>query len=346
MNGCGVAVVSVTRGGFVESVHRVHVAVADASGGLLAAAGDPQRFAFWRSSAKPLQALCLVESGAADAFGLESADLAIACGSHTGTAAHVAAARHLLARAGRVPADLECGPHPPEDPAAAAALSAQGLPPQPLHNNCSGKHAGMIASCVHADWPVAGYLAPEHPLQRWIRAAVVDVTGVEPVGGVDGCGVPTFGLPLAAMAVAYARLASGTGLPAGRAAAADRLAAAMAANPEAVAGPGHANTLLLALHGGGLLTKGGAEGVWCAGLRGAGAGLGIALKVEDGAGRAAVPVLCAVLDALRLPGGGDPRLEGLRRPELRNTRGSMVGGLVVELPEGFAATRQGTAGQP
>ena len=338
------AQVAVTRGGAVESVHRVHVVVADASGGVRAVAGDPEHFAFWRSSAKPVQALCLVESGAADAFGLEAADLAIACGSHTGTAAHVAAARHLLARAGRGPTDLACGPHPPEDAAAAAALCAQGLAPQPLHNNCSGKHAGMIACCVHAGWPVAGYLCPDHPLQRWIRAAVVDVTGVEPVAGVDGCGVPTFGLPLAAMAVAYARLASGTELQAGRAAAAHRLAASMAAHPEAVAGPGHANTLLLALHGDRLLTKGGAEGVWCAGLRGPGAGLGVALKVEDGAGRATVPVLCAVLAALGLPGGDDPRLAGLSRPELRNTLGDVVGTLVVGLPAGFGAARQGTAG--
>ncbi len=344
MNGDGVARVVVTRGSAAESVHRVHIVVADAAGAVRAAAGDPRHFAFWRSAAKPVQALCLVESGAADAFDLEAADLAIACGSHTGTPAHVAAARRLLGRAGREPADLACGPHAPEDAAAAAALSALGLAPQPLHNNCSGKHAGMIAACVHAGWPIAGYRSPGHPLQRWIQAAVRDVTGVEPVVGVDGCGVPTFGMPLAAMAVAYARLASGTGLTARRAAAAGRLGDAMAAHPEAVAGPGYANTLLLALHGDRLLTKGGAEGVWCAGLRGPGSGLGIALKVEDGAGRASVPALCAVLSALDLPGGGDPRLAGVGRPELRNTLGEVVGILEADLPAGFAAARQGTAG--
>ncbi len=339
------ATVGVTRSGWLESEHRVHVAVCSAAGELVAWAGDPWRFAFWRSSAKPVQALPLVESGAADALGLESAHLAIACASHRGAAEHTAAAAGLLARAGLDPAQLRCGIHAPEDGRAAADLVRRGQEPVRLHNNCSGKHAGMLAVAVHRGWPLETYLDPEHPLQREIADVVAACAGARPVLGTDGCGVPTFGLPLAGMATAFARLGSGTGLEPGRARAAERLAAAMAAHPRLISGEGHVNTELLARHGSRLIAKGGAEGVWCVGLREAGPGLGIAVKVEDGSGRAPGAAMLTVLAALGLPGGDDPALETHRRPPVLNTLGQRVGEISVRLPQGFGP-RQGASGRP
>ena len=328
--------VAVTRGGIRESLHRVHVAVADARGRIRASAGDPYLITFLRSSAKPLQALPLVESGAADAFGLGESELAIACASHAGGAVHTAAATALLRKAGLTPAALRCGIHAPEDREAAEALAGQA--PVRLHNNCSGKHAGMLAVCVHRGWDPATYLDPEHPLQAEIRALVTAVAGATPVIGTDGCGVPTFGLPLAAMATAFARLGSGETLPAGRAAAAVRLAAAMAAHPELVSGPGHFNTEFLRRHGAAWMLKGGAEGLWCGALRGPG-GLGLAVKAEDGSGRGSTPAFLAVLEALGLPGGSDPALADHRRPVVRNTLGAAVGWVEVVSPPAWPPLR-------
>ena len=338
---CPPALVTVTRGDIPESVHRVHVAVTDAAGRVRASAGDAGLVAFLRSSAKPLQALPLVESGAAAAFGLGSEELAIACASHAGMEMHTRAVASLLSRSGCSPADLECGVHPPLDPARHAALIAAGEAPQRIHNNCSGKHAGMLAVCRHLGLPTAGYLHSDHPLQQMITRIMTDMAGVQPILGVDGCGVPTFGLPLAAMATAYARLGSGAGLPPARAAAARRLAAAMAAHPALVSGPGHVNTDLLVVAGSRLLCKGGAEGVWCMALRAAGSGLGIGLKVEDGAGQAAEAAAIAILVALGLDGVAQAPIARYAHRAVRNTLGAAVGEWRVALPGSFCADLQG-----
>jgi L-asparaginase II len=331
--GAPVAVL-VTRGTVVEAVHRVHVAVVDGAGRLVAAAGEPRRVAFLRSAAKPIQALPLVATGAADAFGLEPEELAVATGSHVAAREHVEAVRRLLAKAGLDEGALRCGPEVPRDPDVAAELARAGRAAAPVHHNCSGKHAGMLATARHQGWPLA-YLDAEHPLQSLVRRLVQRLTGEAPVLAADGCGVPTFAVTLAGMARAYARLASGWGLEPELAAAARRLAEAMAAAPRLVSGEGTPNTLLLARQGARWLTKGGAEGVWCLGLRASGGpGLGVAAKVEDGAGRAAVPALLAVLRALGVPGAEDPGLEPLARPELHNSRGEVVGAVEAVVPEG------------
>lgn len=317
----GPVLVTLTRGGVAESVHRVHVAVTGADGSLLASAGDPDLVAFMRSSAKPIQAIPLVESGAAEAFGLEDRHLAIACASHMGMEMHTEAAGDLLRRAGLGPAHLRCGPHLPESREAADALVRAGRRPEPIHNNCSGKHAGMLATCAHMGWNLGTYLEPEHPLQRRIRDVLEEMSAAPPLLGTDGCGVPTFGLPLRAMARAFA----GLGGERGR-----RLAGAMAAHPMLISGPDHLNTELLMAHGADLVTKGGAEGVWCYGLRAR--ALGLALKVEDGASRPLGPALMAVLHALDLPGGRDERLEHYRRPAIRNTLDRVVGEYVAAVP--------------
>ena len=327
--------VTLTRGGIPESMHAVHVAVVDGDGRLLAGAGDPGRVAFLRSSAKPLQALPLVESGAADAFGLEPAELAVACGSHEGAAIHQRTVQGLLRKAGLSEDDLRCGLHPPGDAEAAAALARAGEPPRRIHNNCSGKHAGMLATCVHRGWPL-DYLRVDHPLQRWIQEIVAGACGEAATLGVDGCGVPTFGVSLRGMALSFARFGSGRGLPAARAGAARRLAMAMAAHPVLVSGEGSFNTLLLARHGVRWVTKGGAEGVWCLGLRdGGGAGLGIALKVQDGSHRPSAAVLLQAMAALGVPGATDPALAPWAYPVVRNTLDAVVGEMQVVFPEGF-----------
>ena len=198
------------RNGLAESWHSGAVAVSTPEGGLVAGLGDPRAATFLRSAAKPFQALPLLLAGGAEHFALDDADVALICASHGGTPAHVERAESLLARGGFGVADLLCGPHPPMDAASARALAAGGVAPSPLHNNCSGKHAGMLLACRLLEFPAAGYTAPDHPLQRAALDHVARFCGVptESIGlAVDGCSVPTFHLSLAAAARGYAALA-------------------------------------------------------------------------------------------------------------------------------------------
>lgn len=315
------------RGEALESEHRVHVAVVRADGSLLARAGEPERLTVLRSAAKPFQALPLVEEGVLEALGIREEELAVACASHSGEPEHLAHVSALLARSGSGESDLECGPHPPLGEGAARALAASGAEPRPIHNNCSGKHAGMLALAVHMGWPRAGYSRAGHPVQDRMRAEVARWTGVpawDIRGGVDGCGVVCFGVPLRAAARAFAALA--------RAAASDeaagRVVSAMTGNPFLVGGTGRLCTVLMQAAGGGLLVKVGAEGVYGAALTDG--ALGIALKVEDGARRAAEVALVGVLDRLGfLPSHADLG-ERYRNPPVRNTRGEEVGRVRVE----------------
>lgn len=316
--------VSVSRGGIVESRHAGAFAVVDAAGALVASAGDIARPIFPRSAVKVIQALPLVESGAADAYGLETAHLAIACASHSGTPAHVATAAAMLARAGRDSGCLECGAHWPGVPADVVACAEMGGP-TPLHNNCSGKHAGFVCLACHEGADPTGYIGPDHRVQRRVKAALAEVTGADldraPVG-TDGCAIPTYAIPLQNLAHGFAKLASGVGLSADRAAAARRLFAAVFARPDMVAGPARFDTDFMALVGDAAFVKVGAEGVYCAALPRL--GLGLALKIDDGAMRAA-EVLAADLIAGLLDRRDDPALARFVRPELRNWNGTLVG---------------------
>ncbi len=322
--------VEVWRGGIVESVHEVSVAVADASGRLRASAGDPALVAFARSAVKPFQALPLVEEGVADRLGFTAEELALCCASHSGEARHVAAARSLLRKVGAGEEALACGPHPPLGRAAAAELERRGEAPGRIHNNCSGKHAGMLGLAGAQGWPLAGYERPEHPVQQRMAAEIARWTGVpadEIATGTDGCGVVTFALPLRALAAAHARFAAaareGEQGPA-------RILQAMVRNPEYVGGSERLCTDLMRAAGGRILVKVGAEGVYCAAIPGA--ELGIALKVLDGATRASEPALLAVLRALHLLSDEEmAALERYARPELRNTRGERVGEIRAEV---------------
>ncbi len=324
------AVVEVTRGPLVESRHRVSIAVADGAGRLRARAGNAELVVYARSSVKAFQALPLVEDGAADRFGLSPAELALCCASHNAEPRHLDGVRAILRRIGADEDALACGPHIPMGAAAARALASQGEEPTRIHNNCSGKHAGMLALARHHGWPLAGYHRPEHPVQGRVLDEMARWTGVpgdEIQTGTDGCGVPTFALPLTALAGAFARLAA-----AARAAEPGpaRVVSAMVQNPEYVAGVGRLCTDLMRVAGGRIFAKVGAEGVYCAGIPGA--ELGVALKVEDGATRAAEPALLAVLSALHLVSEDElGELEAWARPTLLNTRGEHVGAIVARV---------------
>jgi len=288
--------VEVRRNGVVEAVHRVD-AVAVRAGDVVAESGDPTLPCFLRSSSKPLQALPLVRAR----DDIPDDELAIACASHRDTREQVAAVRALLERAQATEEDLELGPQ-------------EGRPPERIHNNCSGNHAGMLALCRARGWPTEGYRLPEHPVQRACLDVHAQAAEVEPASmqtGTDGCGIVTFALPLERMARAFSRLES---LPGGA-----RVAAAMRARPDLVGGPDGADYLLMRAAPG-WLAKGGAEGLLC----GAGPdGIGFALKTEDGTGRAHAPALAAFLGQL----GVDLR-DLAARPVL-NTRGERVGEILA-----------------
>ena len=318
--------VEVTRGNLVESRHHGLAVVVDGDGDVLFSAGDIERGIFPRSACKAMQALPLVESGAADAYGFGNRELALACSSHSGEDAHVELAASMLAKAGRDADTLECGAHWSSDQKTIIHQARTLEKPTALHNNCSGKHSGFICACCHTGTDPKGYVGYDHPLQQEIRAAMESLTGAA-LGhdncGVDGCSIPTYAVPLKGLAHGFAKMATGRGLEAGRARASRRLMEACMAEPFYVAGTGRACTKLMQIAPGKIFAKTGAEGVYCGAVPEL--GLGIALKCDDGQGRAAEVVVAAVLAKLLQQDGGT--LAVLAEPELRNWNGIRVGGL-------------------
>jgi L-asparaginase II len=317
--------IHVLRGGRVESRHRVSYAVADASGALRHAGGASDRPVFPRSAVKPLQALVLLESGAAERFGVSQAELALACASHGGEARHVDLVRRWLARLGLDQTALECGTHPPTHAPSAERLLAAGQTPEPVHNNCSGKHTGMLTVARHIAAPLAGYIAADHPVQRLVAATLAEMAGLAalPEPATDGCGIPTYPLTLAQLATAMARLGDPHALSPARRSACLEVCRAMTAHPELVAGSGRPCTAIMTAAPD-VVVKTGAEGVYAAALPKL--GLGLALKVEDGAGRAAPVALVALLEALgALPVPKRGELVEIARPTLLNHARKVVG---------------------
>jgi L-asparaginase II len=323
-------VVEVTRGALVESRHIVHVAVAHARRGLIAGCGDVHCVSFVRSAIKMFQALPLAEDGVSERFALTSEEVALCTASHNAEPFHVAAAQAILAKAGGSEEALACGPHPPMYAPAAAALERSGTTPGRVHNNCSGKHAGMLALARHHGWPIEGYHHAWHPVQQRVLRTLSEWSDLEPSRvplGVDGCGLPTFALPLDRTALACARFAAAAGR--GDTAAAT-IVHAMTAHPEFVAGTGRLCTALMRTTNGRVFAKVGAEGYYCAGVPGL--ELGIALKVEDGARRASEPALLGVLSAVgALEAGELERLREFAQPVVTNTRGETVGDVRTRL---------------
>ena len=327
--------VELHRGGLIESVHRVHAAVIRADGRLEAHAGDPDMVTFWRSAAKPFQALPLVADGAAQRYGLTGEELALCCASHSSEPGQVERVRAFLARIGCTENALRCGPHPPLSDDVAREYERHGVTLTAVYSNCSGKHTGMLALARHHGWPIEGYQALDHPVQQRCLREVSRWTDVaeDRIGtAVDGCGVVCFALPIRNMALAYARLGRGeegvgrsgwSGASSPLPPPSSRVVEAMLRHPELIAGRGRPCTDMMAAHPGRVITKVGAEGVYSALL--VEEGLGVTLKVEDGHGPAAALVMAAILDQLGL----SPQPESLSRRPMRNTRGEPVGELRV-----------------
>jgi L-asparaginase II len=335
----GVPLVLVRRGGRVESVHEGCVAVVTEGGRLLASAGDASRPVYLRSAAKPFQLLPFLEAGGAERFALATEEIALAAASHSGEPGHVRLAARMLAKGGFTEGDLHCGAHPPMHEASARALAFARRVPGPLHNNCSGKHAAMLLACRLLGLDPATYWRREHPLQRRILSSVSRLTGVPRTAiglAVDGCSVPVFRVPLAALALGYARLVGGgpPGETPAQAAARRRVAGAMASAPEMVAGSGRFTTDVMREVGRGLVAKEGAEGVYAVGIPGAlrreGEAAGIAVKIADGAERGRDAVTVETLREMGFVSGARlARLERLARRPLRNVRGDAVGDLTT-----------------
>ncbi len=326
--------VEVVRGPLVEAVHRGTIAVVDASGTLLAFVGDPRRkITYLRSAAKPFQSMPLVLSGATSRYDLAPTDLAIACASHNGEPGHVEQVSSLLDRLQVDAAQLACGIHPPLLPAAAHELERQGKAPGVLHNNCSGLHAGMLGLAGQLGVSASGYNLSGHAVQAAIVETIARFAGLQPsdvVIGEDDCAAPCHGISVYHMAVAYARLM----LPEGRfddetVAAARTIRETMAGNAWLIAGSGRLDTDVMEAGAGSIVAKGGASGVQCMGIQG---GIGIALKIEDGASGPAAPgqpTAATTIEVLRQLGILDPAgseaLSRHARPSLRDRHGRETG---------------------
>lgn len=319
--------VEVSRGDIVESYHRGAAAVVGADGKIVATWGDVERPVYARSAIKPLQALALVETGAADRFKLGDEEIALACASHGGESAHTECVTRWLARIGLTPDDLECAPHLPLNEQAAADLLRTGAAISRLHNNCSGKHAGFLTTALHLGEPTGGYLNADHPVQRYWQQVLSEMAQADLTrapAGVDGCGIPVRGLSLCATATAMAQLADPSGLTGTRAAAARVVVRAMIKAPFMVAGSGRFCTEVIRHAPVPLVVKTGAEGVFTAAL--SGKGLGIALKIDDGAARAAAVALGAILVSIgALDGDVCNTLADYLRPVVYNRAGLAVG---------------------
>ena len=316
--------VVVTRGAIVESHHRVHAAIVDASGRMIGAAREATTVAHWRSCAKPFQVMPLLESGGFDRLGWGDDQLALACASHGGEPEHVAIAEGMLASIGMEQGDLACGPHEPLAQRGQKLLRESGARPNRLHNNCSGKHAAMLGHAHASGWPAYGYERREHPVQRDCLREVARWTGLDAscIGqAVDGCGVVVFALPLESMARGYARLADAARrsneIP-------SRIVHAMQTRPFLIGGSDRFDTALIEATEGRCIAKIGAEGVHSVAI--IDEGIGIAVKVEDGNQRAQFPAVIGVLQHMgALPKELPPRLADFLQRSLRNTRGEVVG---------------------
>ncbi|GBC98678.1 hypothetical protein HRbin17_01192 [bacterium HR17] len=322
--------VEVWRGRIAEAVHLIHAVALDENGQTVAAFGDADWVTYWRSTAKPFQAIAVVATGAADAFGLTLRELAIACGSHAGSAEHVTVVQGMLAKGGLTAAYLQNGTHEPFDAAERERLIRDGQTPSPLHGNCSGKHAAMLLAAKHIGAPLHSYCDPNHPVQQLIAQALVAATDDPqlPMTVIsDGCGAPIWASPLRAIALAFHRFVTGK-FAFGEAA--QRLATAMAQHPDMVAGKGHWNTRIMEATGGKYVGKGGAEGLFAGAFQD---GRSIAVKVQDGNHRATPVAVVALLRHLSwLTDDAMRALSDYAEPPVKTLHGEVVGRLRAFVP--------------
>lgn len=315
------------RGNWVENRHRGAYVIVDADGAVIASGGDAERPVFPRSAIKSMQALAIFDRHAVDRFHHRSEELALACASHHGEDAHVSNVAQFLSRMGLSEADLECGAHQPTSAEARNALRAAGVEPSALHNNCSGKHSGMLSVARALGVPTRDYVTLDHPVQKAVRAAVETVVG-EPLStdrcGIDGCSIPTWAAPLSAFARGFARMATGEGLPPEMGAAARRIFDAATSHPHLVSGTGMLDTLVMQAFGGRVMQKGGAEGVQCGAIRDK--GWGYALKCDDGRMEASHVMVATLLKRFADPDAEQLAvLERFATLPVKNVRGTVVG---------------------
>lgn len=331
------AEVEVTRGTenikHVESVHKVDICVADADGKIVLAYGDCDKTLFPRSSIKTLQALPLIETGAADAFGFEDKHLALACASHNGEEMHTKAVEQMLKKTGLNPTCLECGAQLPTRGADRIALIKQGNSHTALHNNCSGKHAGFLCVAAHQNIETKGYADIAHPIQKMIARTLQDVTGAKHGDdnyGIDGCSIPSYEIPIKNLAIAFAKFGVGKDASNSRSKAMLRLRGACLKHPEMVAGTKRFDTDFMHANGQRVFVKTGAEGVFTAALPEL--GFGVALKCHDGATRAAETACATIIESL-LEDTQTPsnNLKRFTNPILKNWNGIEVGSLRMPL---------------
>lgn len=328
--GAGPPLVEVRRGEEVESLHRGVVVVADSSGRVVKGIGNGEFVTFLRSAAKPLQLIPLLESGAAARFRFTNRELAVMAGSHNGEDIHLQAVASILAKIGLNEEALHCGTHYPFDKIASQRLREAKKEPSLLHNNCSGKHAGMLALALHKGHPIEGYERLGHPVQEAVLQTIADFAGMEPrtvIIAVDGCGAPTFALPLRRAALAYARLVNPRHFPPSRREACRRVVQAMRSHPEMVGGSGgRLETELMRLKPNTLVAKAGAEGYFALGISREEGGWGVAIKMEDGSPRGRSPVVIETLYQLGLLSREDlERLNAYYQPRVKNRHGRVVG---------------------
>ncbi|HXZ06567.1 MAG TPA: asparaginase [Paraburkholderia sp.] len=347
----GALAATLYRGDAIENTHRAHVAVVDADGRLLYAAGNPLRLTLARSAAKPAQALAVVETGALERFGFDEADLALMCASHSSEERHIERTRQMLAKVHASEADLRCGGHPPLSDAVYRAWIKRDFVPGAVCSNCSGKHVGMLAGAQAIGAAIRDYQLPDHPLQVRVKHTVADVCDLPDDGvqwAIDGCNLPTPAFPLDRLARLFAKLADAADANEGaaasvspRTAALARIYRAMTTYPELVAGEGRFCTVLMRAFAGGLVGKVGADASYAIGVRasaqtaklGARGALGIAVKVEDGNATVLYAIVAELLAQLDI---GSPaqrdQLEAFRVPPMRNTMGIEIGRLAISVP--------------
>ncbi len=301
-------IVEFTRGKTVESIHYGAFAIVDSHGKILASHGSPELITYLRSSAKPFQALPLIESGGAKYWGFTEKEIAITCASHAGTDDHAETLAGIQAKIGITQSQLQCGVHRPTDTDTAKRMLLAGEEPTPNRHNCSGKHTGMLAYAQMMKQPLEDYLDPGHPLQEEILHTFCEMCALDPGGvalGIDGCSAPVFATPLWNTAFGFARLVDPWELAPKRAAACEQITAAMTRHPKMIAGPGKFDTRLMAATGGKIVSKGGAEGYQAIGIKPGvlapnSPGIGITIKISDGDlnGRARPIVTLAILSQL------------------------------------------------
>ncbi len=320
----------VYRGGRMESSHSGHIAVVNSNGKLLHFVGDPYRITYARSSVKPIQAIPVLETGAADKFGLTDIDLAVICSSHNGEPQHTDRVLSILNKAEIGVETLQCGTHIPLAMDVYEKMIREGKELTPLYNNCSGKHAGMLLTAKHMGEPLEDYHKPEHPVQQRILkviSVIAEYQIAKIVIGIDGCGAPVHAMPLEQLAYSFARLANPKTLGNERAMVIKRITTAMTDYPEMVGGTGRFCTDFMKVAKGRLFGKLGAESVYLIGDKKS--GIGIAIKIEDGSYRALYPTALEVLKQLNILTGGQlKQLMSYYMPRLKNARGEEVGKII------------------